>query len=42
MNNQLLDPGLLLKQDVCRAGFYADGTIATSVTMALTMELEGQ
>ena len=31
---------MLLKQDVCRAGYYADGTIANSVTMALPVELE--
>ena len=31
---------MLLKQDVCRAGYYADGTISNSVTMALTVELE--
>ena len=42
-NEHLLDPsGLLLKQDVCWAGFYTDGTIALSVMMVLTMELENQ
>ena len=40
VNDQLLDPDMLLKQDICRAGYYADGTIANSVTMVLTVELE--
>ena len=31
---------MLPKQDICWAGYYADGTIANSVTMALTVELE--
>ena len=35
-----MDPDILLKQDVYRAGYYADGTITNSVTMVLTVELE--
>ena len=44
-HEQVLDQtSLLLKQDVKRAGFYADGTIAASIsiTMAITMELKRQ
>jgi hypothetical protein len=37
---QLADSTLLLTQDVDRAGFYPSGTIAPSVTHAVTMELE--
>ena len=29
-----------MTQDVTRAGFYADGTVAASVTMAITIEIE--
>jgi hypothetical protein len=35
-----LDKNLLLSQSVERAGFYADGTHAPSVTNALTLEME--
>ena len=37
---QLSDFDLLLSQEVTRAGFYEDGTVAASVTKALTIELE--
>ena len=37
---QLQDDKLLLNQDISRAGIYSDGTIAKSVTKALTIELE--
>ena len=42
-NEQVLDPtSLLIKQDIKQAGFYEDGIIAASVTMAIILELEKQ
>ena len=39
-NEQSTDVTLLLMQDVSRVGCYSDGTVAPSVTKAITMELE--
>ena len=40
-NDELSNPKLLLTQELARAGFYEDGSVAKSVTNALTIELEG-
>ena len=40
IQEQLTDSARLLSQNVTRAGFYHSGTIASSVTKAITIELE--